>query len=77
MAVNTLIQIRRGTASLWETNNPVLSNGEWGYETDTGRIKIGDSLSTAWNSLPYAKLRYDDIITGSGVRITELTNRNR
>jgi len=52
MAVVTAIQIRRGTASQWTSTNPTLASGEFGYETDTGKIKIGDG-STAWNSEPY------------------------
>jgi len=52
MAVVTAIQIRRGTASQWTSANPTLSSGEFGYETDTGKIKIG-SGSTAWTSLSY------------------------
>lgn len=53
MAVNTLIQFRRGTASQWTTTNPTLAQGEVGFETDTGKFKIGRN-ATAWNSLPYA-----------------------
>jgi hypothetical protein len=52
MAVVTQIQVRRGTASQWTSANPILASGEWGYETDTGKVKIGDG-STAWNSEPY------------------------
>ena len=52
MAVNTLMQLRRGTASAWTSANPVLAEGEWGYETDTKLAKIGNG-STAWNSLDY------------------------
>lgn len=52
MAVNTLMQIRRGTASAWTSANPVLAEGEWGYETDTGKVKVGNG-STAWTSLSY------------------------
>jgi hypothetical protein len=52
MAVVTAIQIRRGTASQWTSANPTLSSGEWGFETDTGKVKIGNG-STAWNSLGY------------------------
>lgn len=52
MAVVTAIQIRRGTASQWTSANPTLASGEWGYETDTGKVKIGNG-STAWNSLAY------------------------
>ena len=52
MAVVTQIQVRRGTASSWTSANPTLAAGEWGYETDTGKVKIGDG-TTAWNSEPY------------------------
>ncbi len=49
------IQVRRGTAAQWTTANPILSAGEFGYETDTGKYKIGDG-TTAWNApLTYAK----------------------
>lgn len=44
------LQVRRGTAAQWTAANPILAAGEFGLETDTGRIKIGDG-STAWNSL--------------------------
>lgn len=55
MAVNTLMQMRRGTAATWTSTNPTLAAGEWGYETDTGYTKIGNG-STAWTSLAYAGL---------------------
>ena len=47
-----IIQIRRDTAANWTNANPTLANGEQGYETDTGKMKIGDG-STAWTSLEY------------------------
>jgi hypothetical protein len=52
MAVVTQIQVRRGTAAQWTSANPTLAAGEWGYETDTNKVKIGNG-STAWNSLGY------------------------
>ncbi len=52
MAVVTQIQVRRGTASQWTSTNPTLAAGEWGFESDTGKVKIGNG-STAWNSLGY------------------------
>ena len=52
MAVVTAIQIRRGTAAQWTSANPTLTSGEQGFETDTGKVKIGDG-STAWTSLAY------------------------
>jgi hypothetical protein len=48
----TKIQIRRGTASQWTTANPTLSSGEFGLETDTDKVKLGDG-ETAWTSLAY------------------------
>ena len=52
MPVVTQVQVRRGTASQWTSANPTLASGEWGFETDTGKVKIGNG-STAWNSLGY------------------------
>ena len=52
MPVVTQIQIRRGTASQWTSSNPTLASGEQGFETDTGKMKIGNG-ATAWNSLAY------------------------
>jgi hypothetical protein len=53
MPVVTQVQVRRGTASQWTSANPTLASGEWGFETDTLKTKIGNG-STAWNSLAYA-----------------------
>jgi hypothetical protein len=50
MAIN--IKLRRGTQSEWNSENPVLSDGEIVAETDTRKIKIGDG-TTVYNSLPY------------------------
>lgn len=46
------IQFKRATSSSWSSNNPVLYAGEIGYETNTGKLKVGDG-TTAWNSLSY------------------------
>jgi hypothetical protein len=51
MARKSLIEIRRDTATNWTSVDPILAEGEPGYETDTGVLKIGDG-STAWSSLP-------------------------
>jgi hypothetical protein len=48
----TKIQLRRDTASNWSTNNPTPSEGEPCFETDTGKLKIGDG-STKYNDLAY------------------------
>jgi hypothetical protein len=52
MPAQTIIKLRRGTASQWTTANPVLAAGEMGLETDTNRSKFGDG-ATAWTSLAY------------------------
>jgi len=49
----TRIQLRRDSAANWTNTNPTLDQGEPGFETDTGNMKIGDG-STSWTSLSYA-----------------------
>ena len=49
----TKIQLRRDTAADWTSGNPTLAAGEFAWESDTNRYKIGDG-ATAWNSLGYA-----------------------
>lgn len=46
------IQIRRDTAANWVSASTVLADGEIGFETDTGKIKIGNG-SSPWSSLTY------------------------
>ena len=36
---------RRGTAADWASINPVLGEGELGFELDTGILKIGDGVT--------------------------------
>jgi len=78
MAVQTRIQVRRGTLSQWNSaenslGNGILYQGEIGYETDTGRFKIGDG-STAWASLPYSAIPASGFIGGSGISLTSGAN---
>jgi hypothetical protein len=56
------IQIRRDTAANWTSVNPTLSAGEFGFETDTGKLKVGTG-SADWDTLAYA-----------GMTPTEITN---
>ena len=49
----TQIQLRRDTASNWTSNNPTLAAGEFGWESDTNKFKIGTG-SANWQSLGYA-----------------------
>jgi hypothetical protein len=50
--VTAKIQLRAGTAAQWTSANPTLLVGEYGYETDTGKLKIGDG-DTEWNDRAY------------------------
>lgn len=45
-------ELRRDTAAQWSSMNPILLEGEPGFETDTNKLKIGDGF-TSWNSLAY------------------------
>ena len=46
------LQMRRGLSTQWTAANTVLAAGEWGYETNTGLLKVGNGTS-GWNALPY------------------------
>ena len=46
------IVLRQDTASNWQQNNPTLLSGEFGFETDTNQLKLGNGTSP-WNSLSY------------------------
>jgi hypothetical protein len=48
----TKIILRRDTTANWTSANPVLADGEIGYDTTLDRIKVGDG-SHAWASLPF------------------------
>lgn len=51
--IRTTIKFKRGIASRWTEANPVLAEGEPGFESDTGKLKIGNGITT-WEDLPYA-----------------------
>ena len=63
MPAQTVIQIRRDTATNWTTTNPTLASGEIGFDTTNNQIKIGNG-STLWNALDYAS-------GGASVQISE------
>lgn len=49
----TKIQFRRDTTANWTANNPTLSQGEMGLETDTGKFKVGNGID-AWAALAHS-----------------------
>ena len=48
----TTIKFRRDTSTNWTTANPIPAQGEPCYETDTGKLKIGNG-SDYYSNLPY------------------------
>lgn len=60
--VQARFQLRADTAANWTSVNPVLLNNEFGLETDTKKLKVGNG-STAWNSLAY----FPSIVSGGTV----------
>jgi hypothetical protein len=70
----TKIQVRRDSSADWTTINPVLSEGEIGFETNTGKFKIGNG-SSAWSALDYFQANIDlsGYLTISSASTTYLT----
>jgi hypothetical protein len=56
------IKFRRDTAANWTLANPILAQGEPGFEHDTGLLKIGDG-ETVWTGLDYASGSGGDSLT--------------
>lgn len=52
MSQYVTLKLKRGTSTEWSTTNPTLAVGEPGFETDSGKMKIGDGIAT-WANLPY------------------------
>jgi len=56
------IQIRRDKAYVWASVNPMLADGELGYEVETNHCKLGDGF-TRWNDLKYTDASKADYTT--------------
>jgi hypothetical protein len=71
MAQITQIQVRRDAAATWTSTNPTLAAGEIGFETDTGKFKIGTGSAT-WTSLTYATdgSKVSGSISGNAANVT-------
>ena len=60
MAV-TRILLRRGTTDEWEDANPVLAQGEPGFDVESRVLKIGDGQSP-WEQLPGLMLDAEEYV---------------
>jgi hypothetical protein len=47
-----IFKLRRASSASWISENPILSDGEPGFELDTGRLKVGNGY-TPWAQLNY------------------------
>lgn len=60
--IKHIYQFKRGTAQRWIEVNPVLRQGEPGFEYDTGKLKIGDGF-TPWTTLSYISVGEGEMIS--------------
>lgn len=56
--INVKLLVKSDTSTNWETNDPVLGQGEIGFDTTVGKHKIGDGVSN-WSDLEYFALKTD------------------
>jgi hypothetical protein len=71
--VSVRIQMRRGTTSEWNSANPILNEGEIGYNSTLTSFKIGDGESL-WSELDYYQAAAD--ITPSEIGAIASTEKN-
>lgn len=57
MPVKDRIKLRRGTAAEWAAANPILEDGEQGFDKTSLKTKIGDGI-TYWNDLDFCPPSY-------------------
>jgi hypothetical protein len=70
MPVKDTIQSRRGSSAQWSAANPILADGEIGYDSTTKQMKVGDGV-TAWSGLKYANSNRITLQTASDAKILE------
>ena len=67
MATTIRYKLRNDTGTNWTSKNPILAQGEPGYDSTENRFKVGNGVDT-WNDLPY--LKDDDTIVPAGTSYT-------
>jgi hypothetical protein len=65
--VKITYQLKRGYADRWIEVNPILRQGEPGFEIDTGKLKIGNGIDN-WINLSYIGDNNDSGIISVEVR---------
>jgi hypothetical protein len=66
MPMADIIQVRRDTTVNWESANPVLADGEMGFDITTKKFKVGNG-TTNWNALEY------NTVSGTPTALSDLT----
>ena len=61
--MSTQIQIRRDTTANWESVNPVLADGEIGYDTTVNKFKVGNGTD-AWRDMEYSGASGSELVDG-------------
>ena len=81
ITIQSLMQQRRDTASAWTSENPTLLAGELGYETDTGKWKVGTGSAvwtalayTAWSQINTYPFVNADIASAAEIAVSKLAN---
>ena len=62
--IELILKSKRYAKEYWENKNPILFEGELGFESDTPNFKIGDGV-TAWNNLDYVTSEYASKLSGN------------
>ena len=77
MPIQTNIKIRRGTDTSWSQENPVLDEGELGWDKTNNKIKIGDGIAE-WSSLNSVNPNFYSYKTtiGNGFQTSFTINHN-
>lgn len=60
--LTTKILLRNDTSSNWTSKNPLLLKGEFGFETDTKKFKVGNGVDN-WQKLGYASAEISKSVT--------------
>ena len=68
----TTFQLKRGTAQRWIEVNPILKQGEPGFEYDTGKLKIGDGIKH-WLELDYVGSNFNESEIVSVEKLADLS----
>lgn len=65
------IKITTATKALWEETNPLIFQGELGYETDTRKLKIGVNPEAHWKDIPYIVSTNEPMTIDSVIGLSE------